>query len=204
MIGTDACRTHCGVNPDLAQAKGQAMHAWSAVSGEVELAPADAVLGMLRMSWVRAHFYASLLEEQVLEAQEDLDGADTDADADADGSGDRTARTRGAGAVGPGAGLIGHVFSAVRDVGIFATGEKVRGLVELEAAERDRVVKYAKVAHDMGIADREIRLAEQQGALLASAVKKILAGLNLSVEQQELVPQLVPTVLRAVAAGDAA
>lgn len=190
MWGLDACRTHVGVKTELARAQGQAMHAWSAVSGELDLTPAEAVIGMYKMAWVRAHYYAGLLEEQVLEAQ-------TERDDTGEGLG-------GYGDLGEGAGLIGHTYAAAMDVGIYASGERVRGLVELEQAERDRVVKFAKAAHDMGIADREIRLAEQQGALLASAVKKILAGLNLSVEQQELVPQLVPTVLRAVTAGDAA
>lgn len=60
----------------------------------------------------------------------------------------------------------------------------------------------AKTQHDMGIADRQIKLAEEQGALLAGAVNRILDGLGLSKEQWERVPQVVPVVLRAITGGE--
>ncbi|MCQ0012041.1 hypothetical protein [Actinomadura madurae] len=100
--------------------------------------------------------------------------------------------------------LIGHTYSADKEHGIFASGEAIRGLVLLEGQERDRVVKYAKAAHDMGIAERHIRVAEQQAEQLAGAIRQILDGLNLSAEQQQVVPQLVPSVLRAIASGNPA
>lgn len=196
VTGLDRCLGHAGVSPDLARAQGAAMDAWS-TAGDLDLSPPEAVIGMYKLAWVRAHFYAGLLEEQFLRAQGDQDGDELPA-------GDPFAFAPGAGSVGVGAGLIGHTFSADKEQGIFASGEAIRGLVQLEAQERDRVVRFARAAHDMGIADREIRLAEQQGALIAAAVKKILAGLGLSPKQQEIVPQLVPMVLREIASGDAA
>jgi hypothetical protein len=69
----------------------------------------------------------------------------------------------------------------------------------LEAAERDRCVRFAKVAHDMGIADREIRLAEGQGQMIAGAISRILDGLELSPSQRALVPTVVPGVLMEIA-----
>lgn len=56
----------------------------------------------------------------------------------------------------------------------------------------------------MGIAERHIRVAEQQAEQLAGAIRQILDGLNLSAEQQQVVPQLVPSVLRAIASGNPA
>lgn len=198
--GLDRCRVHVGVSSDLAEAQGAAMDAWSAANGTLHLSPEEAVVGMYKLAWVRANFYSSLLEEQVLRAQEEPAGT-VDDDDDLDG---HAAATKTIPPIGEGAGLIGYTFSSDREHGIFASGEAIRGLVQLEAQERDRVVKFAKAAHDMGIAEREIRIAEQQGELLASAVRRILDGLNLSVEQQRIVPQLVPQVLRMVAAGGTA
>ncbi|MFI6793642.1 hypothetical protein ACIBG4_40560 [Nonomuraea sp. NPDC050383] len=174
--GTNACRTHAGVSTAVAKARGEALSAWRAVPGRQDVSPAEAVMAMLQMSWARVHIYAGLLEQQLAEADP----------------------TRG---TGYGEGLVGHTFSASPSVGVYESGEAVRGLAQLEAAERDRCVRYAKTAHDMGIADREIRLAEAQGALLAGAISRILDGLELSAAQRALVPTIVPGVLLEVAGG---
>jgi hypothetical protein len=174
VAGTDACRMHGGQRGDVLKAKGEALSAWRAVPGRSDISPSEAVMSMLQMSWARVHLYASLLERQ-------LAGAD---------------RSRG---VGEGEGLVGHTFSASPSVGVYESGEAVRGLAVLEERERDRCVRYAKVAHDMGIADREIRLAEQQGALLAGAINRILDALELSPAQRGRVPDIVPGILLEVA-----
>ncbi|MFE9099876.1 hypothetical protein [Actinomadura geliboluensis] len=189
--GLDRCYHHAGYSREIAQAQGEAMDAWTATYHEVAVTPAQAVIGMLNMAWFRATYYAGLIEEQVLQAQTDRDEHGDTYD-------------KGAPPVGEGAGLIGHTYSADKEYGIFASGEAIRGLVQLEQQERDRVVKYAEAAHRMGIAERQIQLAEQQGALLAGAIRKILDGLNLTPEQKKTVPQLVPSVLRAIADGDTA
>jgi len=185
IAGIDACRMHAGQRAEVAKAKGEALSAWSALHGPPTVSATEAVLGMLQMSWARVHLYAGLLRRQVEEAQDappglgGVDGED----------------------VGRGAGLVGVTRGAVKDIGIYATGEAVRGLAALEAQERDRVVKYAKTAHDMGIAEQQIRLAEGQGALLAQAVSRILDGLELSAAQRARVPQVVPAVLLEVGGG---
>jgi hypothetical protein len=46
-------------------------------------------------------------------------------------------------------------------------GEYVRSLVKLEGEERDRGAYYAKLALSAGIAERQVRVAEKQGAMLA-------------------------------------
>jgi hypothetical protein len=71
--------------------------------------------------------------------------------------------------------------------------------VQLLQQERAHMVRVAKEAINAGIEERRVRLAEQQGTMLASVIKAILGDLNLNAEQQALVPQIVPRHLRAVA-----
>lgn len=175
--GTAVCYTHAGEKTSVVKAKGEALSAWRAVPGRQDVSPAEAVMAMLQMSWARVHVYASLLERQVADADTSL-------------------------GVGMGEGLVGFTRSASPSVGVYESGEAVRGLAQLEAAERDRCVRFAKVAHDMGIADREIRLAEAQGALLAGAISRILDALELTEGQRARVPEIVPGVLLDIAGGE--
>ena len=62
--------------------------------------------------------------------------------------------------------------------------------------ERKHMVSVAKLTLDAGIAERQVRLAEQQGLLLATAIRSILNALNLTPEQQSQVPHVVPGILR--------
>lgn len=71
--------------------------------------------------------------------------------------------------------------------------------VELWQKERAHLVKVAKEAINCGIEERRVRLAEQQGAMLAGAIKAILGDLDLSPEQAAKVSVVVPRHLRAVA-----
>jgi hypothetical protein len=192
VTGTDACRMHAGVSLEVARAQGQArITAFSALGAVPGVEPGYAVLAALHMSWLRVHLYARLLEEQV---QNDASGAHwahpenlTDGAADDQPSPDGVR------------GLIGHTYAADKGAGIFASGEAVRALVTLESQERDRAVRFAKVAHDMGIAEREVRLAEKQGELLASVIRGVLDDLDLSEEQKAAGLASAGQRLRAVA-----
>jgi hypothetical protein len=66
-------------------------------------------------------------------------------------------------------------------------------------AERRHLAQICKMAIDAGVAQRAVALAERQGAQLAEAINKILDGLGLSDTQKQLVPTVVPQVLRAIA-----
>lgn len=66
--------------------------------------------------------------------------------------------------------------------------------------ERDRLIKVCEATIRAGVAERQVRLAEQQGAMVAGAIRQILDRLGLTPQQLELVPQVVPEVLRAIAA----
>jgi hypothetical protein len=185
--GTDACKIHAGFKRDVARARGKAtITAWSAVgqpgAGE-GVDSSAAVLGMLQQSWMRAHLYGRLLHDQVVRDGTDEAEIGNGAGVDANG-------------------LIGFRFGAAgKDGHIYAVSEEARALVALESAERDRVVKYAKVAHDMGISDRMISMAEKWGDVVVNRMVLIIEGLNLTPDQQALVPALVQAHLGTIELG---
>ncbi len=72
---------------------------------------------------------------------------------------------------------------------------------ELYVRERAHLVKVCAEAIRAGIEERRVQLAEQQGALVAEAIRRILADLHLSVEQQSQVGEIVPRHLRALGGG---
>lgn len=188
MRGVNACKRHAGMSIELAKVQGEAIiTAWSAIGrAQQEISPSMAVLGMLQLSWLRAKAYGELLRRQVVVDGEQSGSVDT-----GDGEGEENA-----------SGLIGFQYGmGGRDGITYRKGEEIRGLVTLEASERDRVVKYAKTAHDMGISDRLINLAERWGDVVASRVTIILDELHLTPEQAALVPDLLTAHLGAIDLG---
>jgi hypothetical protein len=175
--GLDTCKIHSGHQRAVARAKGEArITAWSAIgrpAGGHQLDSGMAVLGMLQMTWLRAAAYGELLRQQV--------------------SKDGTSEVRvDGGNAGDTSGLIGYRYGAAgRDGNIYAVSEEARALVALEASERDRVVKYAKTAHDMGISERLTNLAERWGDVVATRITLILDGLELTPEQEARVAPLI-------------
>jgi hypothetical protein len=178
--GLDTCRIHSGHSGAVAVAKGEArITAWSAIgrpSGGQPLDSGMAVLGMLQMTWLRAAAYGELLRQQVV--RDELPEPDHDGLQDGQPSGT--------------SGLIGYRYGAAgKDGTIYAVSEEARALVALEAAERDRVVKFAKTAHDMGISERLTNLAERWGDVVATRITLILDGLELTPEQEAKVAPLI-------------
>jgi hypothetical protein len=70
--------------------------------------------------------------------------------------------------------------------------------VELWQKERKHLVDVSKAALGAGIEERRVKLAEQQGALLAGVVKRILGDLKLTPEQSAAAPQIVSYHFRSV------
>ena len=66
--------------------------------------------------------------------------------------------------------------------------------------ERDRLVKVCAAALRAGIEERRVKLAEQQGILVAAVIRRILTRLNLNETQLGLVATVVPEELRALTA----
>lgn len=177
ITGKPHCRRHAGKPAARAKAEGLVFSAWSAQAALEDdpppmVDPSQAVMGMLHMSWLRAHLYARLLRDQV-----EAEGGTVERD--------------------PTKGLIGWRFGAAGAEGrVYRQSEDVRALVQLEAAERDRCVRFAKAAHDMGIADREIALAEAQARGVAVALGTVLEWLALDSARRDQAQELFMQTLR--------
>jgi hypothetical protein len=81
------------------------------------------------------------------------------------------------------AALVGNTYGAAKDVGVYVTGEAIRGLADLEAKERERCANFATKAIAAGLAERTVRIAERQGQLMVGMVQAALREVDLSPEQ---------------------
>ena len=63
---------------------------------------------------------------------------------------------------------------------------------------QERLARYATAALRAGVEERRVRLAEDQGALVAQVIRRILDRLDLSEWQAEMVGSVVPEELRAL------
>lgn len=70
--------------------------------------------------------------------------------------------------------------------------------VQLYGQERDRLTRMCEVAHRMGIAARQVELAERVGSLMADLLRGVLGDLALSEEQQQIAATAVPRHLRLI------
>ena len=66
---------------------------------------------------------------------------------------------------------------------------------------QDRLAKYASAALRAGVEERRVKLAEDQGALVAQAIRGMLADLNLTPEQTSRSGEVVARHLRLLTAG---
>lgn len=96
----------------------------------------------------------------------------------------------------------GHVAWLGQKVASLDEGEVVSTIWhEIYAQERGHLARVAKSAIDAGLAERRVRVAEEQGRLLAGAIQGILTDLQLSPLQQDMARIVVGRHLRALAAG---
>lgn len=179
--GATVCYIHGGGAPQVAAkaALRAEVSAWGLTDEHVD--PAETLLRLVAQSSRRAALYSGLLERAY------------------DGDPQFPAALAGSGV----AALIGWKYDLARDGTAVPVEEAVRGLVTLEAGERDRCARFCKLAIDAGLEERRVRLAEAQGAMLVDAIERVLAALGLSEAQRALVPTVVPAALRAIEAGAA-
>lgn len=166
--GSDKCHQHL-FNPHA--------RAYAAVRAEVlrwglgdaNIDPGETLLRLLSQAVNRAEHYAELLEEQYRLAAEGHDDTDLPVGVTA---------------------LIGHKYALTREGDAVPVEEAIRALVELESTERDRAARFAGLAISAGLAERQVRMAEQLGPRIAAALKDILSDpeLGLSEQQQQAVP----------------
>lgn len=70
--------------------------------------------------------------------------------------------------------------------------------IEVRHKAMDRLVSYSKIAIAAGIAERQVRIAEQQGQMLAAAIRGVLE--DLGVADRPEVPSIVRRRLALIAA----
>lgn len=166
--GMAMCRHHVGKSLDLARTQGEAnLLAWSAQAAEDQGRASALDPGQVVMNQLRVAVLRADIFGELLRIQV----ADEDVD-----------------------GLVGPTYAVGREGTRVETGERVRGLAALEAEWRDRVVRFAKAAHDMGIAERVVELEQQKAQLVVSAFMGALGVLD-------LLPAARDEALRAFLAG---
>ena len=157
--------------------------------GDTTVDPGEVLLRLVTRVAARAERYAMLLEE-AYEAAERLKQAH-DAGAQIEAPGDELADTAETARrdldrifnTGGVAALVGNTYGAAKDVGVYVTGEAIRGLADLEAKERERCANFATKAVAAGLAERTVRVAERQGQLMVEMVQAALREVDLSPEQ---------------------
>ncbi|WP_256789831.1 hypothetical protein [Frankia sp. AvcI1] len=137
--------------------------------------PVDTLLRLMTITFDRAMFYADL-QQEAYDAAERLrasaaqpGGIDEDAARDLD-----EVLARGGIAT-----LVGKTWAADRDAGIYATGEALRGLTQMEYAERKLAAEMSTKAIAGGLAERQTKLLEQQAQLIAGFATALARRLGL-------------------------
>jgi hypothetical protein len=202
--GGAVCRFHGGASPHVASKAAVRAEVMNWGLGDTAVDPGEVLLRLVTQSAARAETYARLLQE-AFDAAERLkqaheEGANVEALGDENADTAETARDLdrifNTGGV---AALVGNTYGAAKDVGVYVTGEAIRGLADLEAKERERCANFASKAVAAGLNERMVRLAERQGELLAQVIRGVLDGLGLSAEQKQLAPEVVRRHLAAAA-----
>lgn len=169
--GTSMCRMHAGRPAALVKAVGEAqLLAWSTAAARGDEAPLDP--GRVVLEQLRVAVMRADLYGELLRWQVEVEDE---------------------------AGLVGKTFAAGRDGARVETGEQARALAKLEAEWRDRVVRFAKTAHDMGIAERHVELEQERASLVTSAFRAALGVLELLPADRDLA---VRTFLSSLGAGE--
>ena len=95
--------------------------------------------------------------------------------------------------------VYGVTKSSDEPLGTTTTKEASTNIwIQLWNQERDRLARVSLEAVKVGIEQRRVKLAEDQGALVAAVVRRVLDRLNLTPEQAALIPTIVPEELRAL------
>jgi hypothetical protein len=167
-----ACRRHTGKKLETVRAEVAIREdalRWGL--GDSKTDPGELLLRLVAQAAIRADAYAAELVRVVEECEGDLKKALTGDSYTSGGEGSDPVKT----------------------------GEYIRAITKLEADERDRAANFATKAVAAGLAERQVHLAELQGAMIAGVIKAILGDLNLTPEQQAQAGKVVPQHLRLVA-----
>lgn len=200
LKGQTVCRVHGGKAPQALAAgkrrlaEERALQLVETYGRPVETTAADALLQ--EVQWTAGHVAWLRDRVQEIEVQADADTDDEEEEENDDEEGAAYGRRRD------------RRSSLVWGVTRQKVGGDDRGTtwetapniwLRLYQQERAHLVKVCSEAIRAGIEERKVRMAEQHGALVAQVIRAILADLQLTQEQQERVPEVVPRHLRALA-----
>lgn len=193
MTGQTVCKMHGGKNPRAIEAAARRVQHAAAVEAvqtlglPVDISPTEALLQ--EVQWTAGHVH--WLRGKVAELNErDLVWGTT-----------RT-ETEIGGTLRIGLDEDGDVDS----VGSVPSNKVIQTAApslwyDLYERERKHLVNVCTAALKAGVEERRVRLAESQGDLVATAIRRILDALGLTPDQQALVGTVVPRELRLIAGG---
>lgn len=172
LLGSNVCDNHL---PNPAARKKAMVRAelqrWGL--GDTHTDPGEVLLRLVSQAATRAEFYSELLQEQYERAD----------------AGQETTTLPARIAV-----LVGRTFALNRDGQPVPVAEAIRALVQLEGEERDRTANFATKAIAAGLAERQVRLAERTGAMMAEVLRAVLGDARLGLDESQVA--LVPALLR--------
>jgi len=163
--GGTVCRFHGGAAPQVKAKAAVRAEVLSWNLGGAGDDPGDVLLRLVTQSRIRVERYAASIEAKITEGQKQYgDGFTLEAI------------------------LVGSTYFEGQK-----TGEYIRGLIQLEAQERDRLAGFASKAIAAGLAERQVRMAERQGEMLAAVLLAVIANqaLGLTPAQQKALPDVL-------------
>lgn len=155
------------------------------LAGRSQIDPAVAMLDMVAEAYSNVMYYGALV--QALRPQ--LDGGAESRPVLVDEEGVMTVHPAYVGA-----GVAGRV-----DPENWKADPHV--LVRMYNEERDRLVRYCKLARDAGVDERMVRAAEQHGRVVVRLLDAVLDALELTEDQRAALPAAVAGALDVIEAG---
>lgn len=154
---------------------------------------AEVYARLLALSVARVEFLGSLLAQAYDDLERNpiteppVDRDDDEADDEADAGHDDYDAERDLGRhekYNPGVGdgiraLVGDTYDLTRYGSAVATGEKVRALVELEAAERDRAARLVKDAIRIGLQAKQVDVMRSYGHTVVASMRALCERLGI-------------------------
>lgn len=176
--GTTVCAMHGAKAPQVRARAAVIAEVQSWGLGDTTVDPGETLLRLVSQSAQRATLYAGLLEQQYAAAA--------------------AGETTTGGLPANVSALIGHKHVLDREGNAVPVEEAIRGLVQLEAQERDRCANFAAKAVAAGLAERQVRLAERQGEIIVQVLRAVFDDLGLTDEQREVAPDAIRRHLRLI------
>lgn len=179
---------HGGANPKTAAKAAVRAEVAAWTLGQAVDDPGEVLLRLVTQSRIRADRYATIIAEKIDDMNRAWDASEPRETPDGN---EITLESI----------LIGESWVTNENGDSYKAAEYIRGLIQLENQERDRLATFATKAIAAGLAERQVRLAERQGALLAQVMVAVMTdpALGFTDQQREAMPRAIEAHLAAVA-----